>query len=270
MSVPLFLNGGLAGHRRGLILQDAAGAEPCAAPPDGAGILIEFGEVFQAAAEQQAPLLEWARTPGRVLLLVPPFGSETCGRPVPWRAEPSSTEKRGGEGLAALLAAEVHYRLCGDLQTPALAGAAWAGGDLGVGLYRAHPAAGLFAVTTLPLWSLAVLDAGPELKAWLTALAGLAGQARPPVDPEPQPLRPDHYGFLVLLLSQTFADHVHLLAGLRDSAVFKIPAEQASTLLADLQARGLVVGVAPTPAAEALVMQSPYASYLRALREVNS
>ena len=47
-------------------------------------------------------------------------------------------------------------------------------------------------------------------------------------------------------------------------------ADTYKALLKDLQARGLVAGATPTGAAEELVLQSPYAHYVNALREVAS
>ena len=73
------------------------------------------------------------------------------------------------KGLAKVLAPEVAYRLTGKLQTPPLPGATWSDLSVCVGSYRLHPAAGLFAVTCLPLWSLAVLDAPEEIENWLAA-----------------------------------------------------------------------------------------------------
>jgi hypothetical protein len=84
---------------------------------------------------------------------------------------------RGGEGLAKVLAPEVGYRLTGKLQAPAVPGATWSDLSVAVGSYRLHPAAGLLAVTCLPLWSLAVLDAPGYLESWFTSLVSLAGES---------------------------------------------------------------------------------------------
>ena len=84
-------------------------------------MVLAFAEAFQGAEEGvQARLIEWTRTPGRLLLLLPPFTAAACERPVPWRAERMESAPHGGEGLAKLLAPEVAYRLTGKLQTPAV------------------------------------------------------------------------------------------------------------------------------------------------------
>jgi hypothetical protein len=270
MNAPVFLHGSLASHRRGRILQEALSAVPNPNLPEGGAIVLEFGENFQEAEQdERARLIEWTKAPGHLLLLVPPFGPAACEAPVTWRAERLDGGARGGQGLAETLAPEVGYRLTGHLQTPAIPGAAWSDLSVCVGVYRLHPAAGLFAVTTLPVWSLAVLDATAELESWLGSLAQLAGESRLPQAPEAAPLSADHYGFIVYLLSRIFRDEEQAVDGLRSSMIFRISPERGRSLLKDLQGRGLVDGAAPTSTAEELVMQSPYAHYVSALREVN-
>ncbi|MGT2430345.1 hypothetical protein ACU4HD_19520 [Cupriavidus basilensis] len=169
-----------------------------------------------------------------------------------------------------MLAHEVGYRLTGKLQTPAVPGATWSDLSVCVGSYRLHPAAGLFAVTCLPLWSLAVLEAHEDLESWLASLVSLAGEGQPAKTPAATALSPDHYGFLVFLLSQTFADEEQAIAGLRSSSVFRFSPERGRSLLKELRDRGLVDGAMPTGEAYDLVMQSPYAPYVGALREVSN
>ena len=271
MTVPVFLQGVLATHRRGKILQEALSATPATELPDGRAVVLAFSDDFQGAEEgEQARLLEWTRTPGHLFLLVPPFASAACERPVSWRAERMASAPRGGEGLAKVLAPEVAYRLTGKLQTPTVPGATWSDLSVCVGSYRLHPAAGLFAVTCLPLWSLAVLDAPGDLESWLASLVALAGESRPAPARVEAALQPDHYGFLVFLLSQTFEGEEQAIVGLRSSPIFRFSAERGRSLLKELRERGLVVGAAPTTEAYELVMQSPYAPYVSAVREVSS
>jgi len=166
-----------------------------------------------------------------------------------------------------MLAGEVTYRLEGKLQTPSLPGATWSDLSLCVGIYRLHPAAGLFAVTCLPIWSLAVLDAPEEAQRWLASLVTLAGEAKPVAPAAETPLSADHYGLLVFLLSRRFEGEEQALAALHASPVFRIAPERALSLLQDLRVRGLVIDAIPTTGAAELVMQSPYSSFVSALRE---
>jgi len=265
---PVLLHGALARHRRGRILQEALAATSSTELPDGRATVLAFAEAFQGAEEgEQTQLIEWTRAPGHLLLLLPPFTASTCERPVSWRAERMESAPRGGEGLAKVLAPEVGYRLTGKLQTPPVPGATWSDLSVALGSYRLHPAAGLFAVTCLPLWSLAVLDAPDDLESWFASLLLLAGEAPPAKALVETALSPDHYGFLVFLLSQTFADEEQAIACLRSSSVFRFPPERGRSLLKELRDRGLVDKAMPTTEAYELAMQSPYAAYVSALRE---
>jgi hypothetical protein len=60
-----------------------------------------------------------------------------------------------------------------------------------------------------------------------------------------------------------------VLVGLRQSSIFHFAPDRARSILHDLQKRGLVVGVALTSVASDLVMRSPYAPYVSAVREVS-
>jgi hypothetical protein len=271
MTIPVLLHGALATHRRGKILQEALAARLSTELPDGHAAVLAFAEAFQVAeGGEQARLIEWTRAPGHLLLLLPPFAAGACGRPVSWRAERMEAAPRGGEGLAKVLAPEVAYRLTGELQTPAVPGATWSDLSVAIGSYRLHPAAGLFAVTCLPLWSLAVLDAPGDLESWFTSLVSLAGESRPAEVPVATALLPDHYGLLVFLLSQSFADEEQAIGGLLNSSIFRFSPERGRSLLKDLRDQGLVDGAKPTSEAYELVMQSPYAAYVSALREVSN
>lgn len=271
MTIPVLLHGPLATHRRGKIVREALSAEPTTTLPEGRAVVVAFADAFQGAdASEQSRLVEWTRAPGHLLLLVPPFSAGACEQPVPWRAERMETTPRGGEGLAKLLASEVTHRLDGRLQTPAVPGSTWSDLSVCVGTYRLHPAAGLFAVTCLPLWSLAVLDAPTEVESWLACLVVLAGEPKPTAAPPQSSLSPDHYGLLVFLLSKPFDDEEQAIATLRTSSIFRFSPERGRALLNELRAQALVVGVMPTTEASKLVMQSPYSHYVSALREVST
>ncbi|WP_316237047.1 hypothetical protein [Bradyrhizobium sp. SZCCHNR1015] len=270
MTAPVLLHGPLAAHRRGRILQEALSAEEAATLPEGRAVVLAFADGFQDAEEgEQSRLVEWTRMPGHLLLLVPPFAVGACTRPVTWRAERMERAPAGGEGLAKVLASEVAYRLDGKLQTPAVPGATWSDLSVCIGTYRLHPAAGLFAVTCLPLWSLAVLDAPEALASWFASLSALSGESQPTAQRVESALQPDHYGLLVFLLSRSFDDEEQAIAALRSSSVFRFSPERGRSLLQELRDRGLVAGVLPTAEATEHVMQSPYAPYISALREVS-
>ncbi|MBL9076018.1 MAG: hypothetical protein JNL08_00860 [Planctomycetes bacterium] len=271
MTNPVLLHGALATHRRGMILREALSAEAATTLPEGGAVVVAFADGFQGAeAAEQLRLVEWTRKPGHTLLLVPPFAATASERPVAWRADRLDGSPRGSEGLATLLAGEVTHRLEGKLQTPSVPGATWSDLSICLGTFRLHPAAGVFAVTCLPLWSLTVLDAPEELQRWLTGLVALAGEAKPSTAPTTIALAPDHYGLLVFLLSKAFDGEDTAIAALGTSSIFRMAPGRARAVLGELRTLGLVVGVQPTSEATELVMRSPYGIYVSPLREVNN
>lgn len=262
-----FLFQALASHRRGRVLRDVAGAQPVDELP-ASGMVLLFGEDFQTAPERhQRDLVEWTRQPGRVLLLLPPFRPEETVVPVPWKVERMTTAPSGGEGISRRLANEVTHRLTGRLQSAPIPGSTWQGLSVSTAIYRSHPASGVFAATCLPIWSLTVLDLEPDLRAWLQAVEGLAGEPRVTAVQEPAPLRPEHFGMLVFLLSCSFSSDDDALDRLEASDLFRFSRAEGTRLLADLQRRGLTVAATPTDEAERMVMESPYAGYVGAIRE---
>jgi len=268
MTFPVLLHGPLAAHRRGKILRESFSAEPATSLPENGAVIMAFADGFQGSAEyERKQLVEWTRAAGHMLLLLPPFAAGACECPVSWRAERMEGRPRGGEGLARILMGEVTHRLDGKLQTPSLPGATWSDLSVCLGIHRLHPAAGLLAVTCLPIWSLAVLDAPEAAHRWLASLVTLAGEAKPVAPAAETPLSADHYGLLVFLLSRRFEGEEQALAALHASPVFRIAPERALSLLQDLRARGLVIDANPTTEAAELVMQSPYSSFVSALHK---
>jgi len=261
-----FLLGRLGSHRRGRILAEALEAQPVEDLPSAAGSVFLFGEEFQAASQaEQERLIQWTKQAGRVLVLLPPFSTGRCERPVSWWVERIEPVRSQAEGLTGYLVPEIQHRLQGQLQVPAILGSRTERGPV-VATHRVHPAAGLFLVTCLPLWSLAVLEVPAKLEQWLEEIRSMAGTPAPGPPTEERPLEPEHFGFLIFLLSGEFASVDDALAALGRSPIFAFAPERARRLLADLTERGLIQGARPTRAAEALVTESPYAAYAAALR----
>ncbi len=269
MRAAVTLYGQLGMHRRGRVLMESLNASAITTLPQGPSTVLMFGEEFQAATSREQSLFAaWARPAGRLLLLLPPFTLGASDVPVTWGVERMESSPRDGSGLAKILAGEVTYRLTGRLQPPSEIASVWP--DLSVcnGMYRAHPASGLFLVTCLPLWSLTVLDVPQDAQAWIEGWMDLAGDPDSPAL-EATGLEPDHFGFLVFLLSFPFRDEEQAFAHLANSPIFRFAPERARALLDQLQERGLVLGAKPSKEAYDLVMESPYAPYVSALREVS-
>ena len=81
--IATFLHGHLADHGRGRNLAVSFGARPTVSLPD-AGAVIVFAKQFQVDQAQAGQWCEWALTPGRLLIVTPPFKKGACDVPVRW------------------------------------------------------------------------------------------------------------------------------------------------------------------------------------------
>lgn len=269
MNAPIWLAGTLSTHRRRRILQDAVGATAVEDKPLSAGLCLLFGTDFQDASEQlQHDWYNWSQEPGRTLLLIPPFETGQCTVPCEWEIQ-----RRSGAGiqqglpLLQALAPEVRYELLGQLQVATSLGGTWDDLSICTAYYRKHPHSGVFALTCLPLWSLAVLDRERELQAWLEELHSLAGT---PVETEAiqttsfEP-KPEHFTVMLHLLTERFSNETAVLAALQSSPIFVMDIKEAHSCLSELQSQGLVEGVQLTEQGHDVIRASPYAAYADAL-----
>ena len=259
----LWMAASLAEHMRGRILRQAADFAPAQVCPDGYGLCLMFGTDFQeGTVEFKQEWLGWSQTPGRALLLVPPFKIETCPVPVAWEIVHGTAVKSADDGLANLLIKEVRYALLGRFQIPARPAGEWGDRTVHTGYYRKHPNAGIFAVTCLPLWSLALLDHKRQLRDWLEQLYELAGTPSQAVEEEAE-FKPDrdHFAVMLYLLSGKYEDRATAFSALADSTLFRIEAEVFEKAIAELEAEGLVEGSRLTQRGRAALSESPFAAY---------
>jgi hypothetical protein len=271
MTTPIWLTGSLAEHRRARVLADAAGTTPApgAELPSGHGLFLRFGTEFQQAAEDgQTAWADWSQEPGRALLLVPPLRAASSKVPCPWRVLPipGGIVPAGSSALLAALAGETRQQLSGDLLALHPAGV-WADGAVHTAYHRKHPHAGLFAVTTLPVWSVSALEHKGDLARWLAGIAELAGKPAPPAAPSPEkaPLSPGQVALLLHLCTARFPSERDALDALRGSPYFSLPSEQGEADLGELRSRGLVEGVGLTEQGRRVLRDSPFAVYYEAL-----
>jgi hypothetical protein len=274
MSMQVWLAGSLVKHRRGKVLRDLLGAEPAVALPEGHGLCLAFAADFQDAEPSiQDRWLAWTLPAGRTLLLLPPLKPGDYTRPLEWKAESLAEPCLGAEGsLPALLAPEVRYRLVGHLQSPDDPSGRWDGGAMHTGYHRRHPAAGIFAVTCLPLWSAALLGRQVVVNDWLGRLHELAGTPAA-LDQAPEAgFTPsaDHWAVLLHLCAGRFSGREQALTALAVSPLFSVPPERADTCLRELEAQGLAQDGGPTEAGRSQLAASPYAVYLEALEAVQT
>lgn len=268
MNAFVWLAGTLATHRRRRILQDVISAQPIENQLPSSGLCLLFGSDFQKADEkQQQQWYNWTQEAGRILLLIPPFETEKSSIPCEWQIRRhSGVRAKPDIPLLQVLAPEVRYELQGKLQTATQIGGAWDDFSINTAYYRKHPHSGIFAITCLPLWSLAVLDQEQELQKWLEQLHSIAGQ--PVAKALEQTLfqpKPEHFTVMLHLLTQKFADASTALTALQNSTIFSMDGKTAQTYLADLQSQGLVEGAKLTELGQDAIRSSSYLAYAEAL-----
>lgn len=259
------LLGELAHHARGRTLAAAVGAMP--GEPPAHGVALALGKDAQQHKDQLAHWVDWAREPGRVLVLVPPFGRGACDAPVPWEARRVDPLASAAAELGRALARERQHELRGELVPMERVA-----GQVVTGAWRRHPTAGLVVVTTLPLWSLLVLDHRAALRAWLEDFVAQAGAPRgateAPVLAAFQP-EPDDWTLLLHLCTGPFSTDDAALAALAGSPVFRVDGRSARAALDRIQAAGWAKDGALTAEGGDALAASPYALHARALARMS-
>lgn len=258
------LLGELGTHARGKMLVASADAEVGELPP--AGIALAFGKDAQCKPEQLSTWATWAQQPGRVLVLVPPFQRGACTTPTAWEALRTEPLAGGESELGGMLASERQHELRGDLVPVERVG-----GQVVTGGWRRHPAAGLFVVTALPLWSLRVLDHPAMLNEWLGQLleeAGTAEVASPMGTAAFEP-GPQDWSVLLHLCTGPYANAAAALQALDRSALFAVPPTKARDAVQRLEEAGWVEGGALTAVGRAALQASPHAAYANALSRMH-
>lgn len=257
MTTPPTMVDSLATHARGRTLALSVGAMAGSLPKTGT--VIAFAKDFQDNPARAAELLAWTEQPGRLLVLAPPFAKAPVALPVEWEARRTESLAGGETRLGALLARERQHELRGAL-LPLERG----GGQIVTGGWRRHPAAGLLAITTLPIWSLLTLEHRPALKHWLDNLFESAGLPLPDetqVASGATQLSSSEWALLLHLCRGPFDDAVAAARSFASSSIQRLDADDAEAALHSLQRRGLVEGGHLTQVATELLDASPYAVY---------
>lgn len=264
----------LSTHRRGRFLASLLGIDP--APGDElprAGLLLMIGETFQAGGELQTARMAWARQPGCALLLLPPYQAGPIVPFLDWVIEYESAPPVAltSDLLAGILGQEVMYRLQGrdgsvvttlgeqDIQTSYTR------------YWKAHTNSGLLAVTTLPLWSISLLNHASLVRAFLDDIGRHVGKASSsPARPTPaETLLEPHdmtvmvccYGFGVVSaasLSERLSTYAVPLLNL---AEFDLPAS-----INRLRERGFIDDQAMTETGLAYLSASKYWAFAENLK----
>jgi hypothetical protein len=180
----LYLAGSLATHRRSRILVQLLDAELAGDLLPEKGMCLMFGQEYQQAKhEKQKKWQEWCKQPGRTLLLIPPFQAGQVGEGVDWSLAFSGDDlKAEKNSVAQMVASEVTFLLQSKFpvfdRTPGHhLNHQWTDYTFNTLFNKRHSGSGVFCATTLPLWSISLMDAGDKLRKWLGRLHEHAGNA---------------------------------------------------------------------------------------------
>ena len=266
--ITYYLIGKLAESPRGKRLLKSLSATPSPEPPAGPGVCLGSGQDYQTRTPaEQRQWLKWAARPGCALLLVPPFQTAVRHEPKSW--EMASLEKTPALDAAAhtvlrLTQPELNVCVARGLTRTLNAALDGPAAPQLCGLFRKHPDSGIFAVTAVPVWSLALADHIPALTEWLAAwltLAGRAPDAEHPVTPAAFEPTQSHYSVLLYLASGKFSSRAAALEALAWNDTFELSGEDVPSLLDELEAAGLIDGGALSETGRRTLLESPYRRY---------
>lgn len=183
----IYLSAQLSSNRKGRFLHSVAQAQPMTtewrACPPAQGLLIVQGEDLNRAEDWQV-LYHWAMQSGCAALVVDPATSKVdCWQvaelEIDWKLA-KAQNIINADGLAGLLSDDITQKIVGF--SGGADGVLHQAGDMVHTRYiRKHSNSGLFAMTTLPLWSLNLLDHSRALIDWLNWLLAHAGNATTPI-----------------------------------------------------------------------------------------
>ena len=198
----LYLTPELQAHRRGRFLASLLGISQ--SPELGlpqTGFVLMAGEQLQTSPDLQVECAAWAREPGCSLLLTPPYKEGSIFHFLDWVIELTQSIPVAAKqpSLESMLEGELSYRLRG---TDGACTEEMPPGELTchTRYWKAHSNSGLIAATTLPLWSISLLDQSTLVNAFLTKIqrhCGLPSATAEKTKPQEETLRPQDVTVLV-------------------------------------------------------------------------
>lgn len=221
----IYLTPELQAHRRGRFLASLLGiSQTSELGLPKTGFVLMTGEALQASKESQEEFASWIRQPRCSLLLLPPYQEGSVFHFLDWAVElaPSNLLAAKQTSLASMLAGELTYKLRGmdgacTEDTPS--------GELTchTRYWKTHSNSGLLAATTLPLWSISLLDQAALVHDFLANIERLCGlpsaRAKEIESPKDDAIRPEDVTVLVCSYGFNVATAEGLLSKLKTYAV---------------------------------------------------
>ena len=220
----LYLTPELQAHRRGRFLVSLLGLSQSSEHGlPQTGFVLMTGERLQASPDLQEECAAWVRQPGCSLLLLPPYKEGSVFHFLDWVIElaPSVPVAAKQPSLKSMLEGELSYCLrgmdgaCTEDMPP---------GELTchTRYWKAHSNSGLIAATTLPLWSISLLDQAALVNDFLAKIerhCGLPSATAEETKPQADAIRPQDVTVLVCSYGFNVATTEDLLSRLKTYAV---------------------------------------------------
>jgi len=224
--VKLYLTPELQAHRRGRFL--ASLLDINLSPEHGlpqTGFVLMTGEQLQASPDLQEECAAWVRQPGCSLLLLPPYKEGRISHFLDWEIElvPSFLVADQQPSLENLLKDEVSYRLRG-IEGECIEQASSSELASHTRYWKTHSNSGLIAATTLPLWSISLLDQAALVNDFLAKVERHCGVQSVTTDveekkPQEDAIRPQDATVLVCCYGFNVATTEELLSRLKTNGV---------------------------------------------------
>jgi hypothetical protein len=200
--VNLYLTPELQATRRGRFLASLLAISPSSEQAfPKTGFVLMTGEQLQASPELQFKVIAWGRQPCCTLLLLPPYKEGSIFPFLDWMIELTSQPMACATqaSLETILAGELSHRLQG-MDGDCITDSSMDDLTCHTRYWKAHSNSGLIAVTTLPLWSISLLDHADKVMAFLAELDKHTGKSSVTiarVEPQTEPLHPEDITVLV-------------------------------------------------------------------------
>lgn len=260
-----YLTQELQANRRGRFLASLLAISPSSEqtfPKEG--FVLMTGEQLQASPELQAEGIVWGRQSGCTLLLLPPYKEGLIFPSLDWVIELMSPPLANAPqaSLETILAGEISHRLQG-MDGNCITDSSLDDLTCHTRYWKAHSNSGLIAVTTLPLWSISLLDHADKVLAFLGELDKYTGKPSASIardEPQAEPLHPEDITVLVccygfdLATADGLSDRLRGYAvPLLNLAIFDLPES-----IHRLRCEGLIDGMGLTETGLALLRASRY------------
>jgi len=273
----LFLNEKLTDHRRGRFLMTQLDAVAMVDELPVAGVLLMIGSDFQGMNKaDQKVLWQWCRQPGRTLLLLPPYQEGAIFNDLDWKITfRDQLPDPNGTPVADKLTDETTYQIEGrDGEFDKSSGHQWGDFSVNTRYLKQNSGSGVFAATTLPLWSIALLDAAEPTLQWITKLSQLAGKPAGPMaasngDDARVDLTGQELAAMVMVYGWSTSDADELRHALAAQAVpiMSINEQIMTTLLQRLSSSGYLAAQGLSEKGLQALKSSAYWGYALSLRE---